>query len=96
MMPDELKKHKQTHSEKKKREQRNEKWKTLKGKAKAQKGSFKESKEEEEPVISPPILRRSTKFNKKSLVAYIFLAQYVVIYIVGSFLQNFYVFICLL
>jgi len=64
IMPDQLKKYKLTHSEKKKKEERTEKWKRSREEAKAQDESQEEPEDDEDSVISPPPLRRSSRFNE--------------------------------
>ena len=63
-MPDQLKKYKLTRSEKKKREERNDKRMRLREKAKAQDQSQEDTEDDEDSVVSPPPLRRSSRFNK--------------------------------
>ena len=60
-MPDQLKKYKLTRSEKKKREER-----TARNgeEAKAKDESQEEPEDDGDSVISPPPLRRSSRFNK--------------------------------
>jgi hypothetical protein len=63
-MPDQLKKYKLTCSKKKKREGRTEKWKRLREETKAKDESQEEPEDDEDSVISPSSLRRSSRFKK--------------------------------
>jgi hypothetical protein len=76
-MPDQLKKYKLPHSEKKKWEERKEKWKRTRKEAKAQEELQEESDNDEDSVISPPALRRSSRFNKYSLVIVYLCVKYI-------------------
>ncbi len=47
-----------------KRKERTEKWKRLREEAKAQDQSEEDTEDDEDSVVSPPPLRRSSRFNK--------------------------------
>ena len=63
-MPDQLKKYKLTRSEKKKREERDDKRNRWREEAKAQGQSQEDAEDDEDSEVSPQPLRRSSRFNK--------------------------------